>query len=122
MYLHHDSAAAIVDHRMAVRRAAADRHRLTRRTRRTRHAARIAPGGIEALTDRVAADGPAPVEAELASYARFARRWGANPALVDVMADPGQPAVARQRAFGRIAAELANATTSTCGDGDRVAA
>jgi hypothetical protein len=119
MYLHHDTAATIVSERTAARRAAADRHRLTRRNRPD---ARNAPGGIDALTHRVATDGPAAVEAELAAYARFARRRGVSPTLVDIVGDPHQPALARQRAFGRIAAALANGTAGTCCDDNRVAA
>lgn len=38
--------------------------------------------------------------------ARWARVAGMNPVLVDVLADPAAPEVARLRAFGRIATEL----------------
>ena len=55
---------------------------------------------------------PAGVEAELARFAAYARRCGVTPLLVAVVADSAQPDVARQRAFGRIAVELAAATTS----------
>ena len=37
---------------------------------------------------------------------RAARAHGLSAVLVDVLADPGQPEVARLRAFGRIAAAL----------------
>jgi hypothetical protein len=58
------------------------------------------------LAARVAAQGPAAVETELWRFIREARRRHATPLLVAILADPSQPEVARQRAFGQIHAEL----------------
>ena len=41
-----------------------------------------------------------------ACVAQAARAQGVSPVLVDILADPGQPEVARLRAFGRVAAAL----------------
>lgn len=43
---------------------------------------------------------------------RVARRHGLSPTLATVLADPTAPAVARERAFGRLAATLAAATSA----------
>jgi hypothetical protein len=58
------------------------------------------------LAHRVATHGPAGLQRELRCLIRDARRHGVTPLLVTILADPGQPDVARQRAFGRILAEL----------------
>jgi hypothetical protein len=58
------------------------------------------------LADRLATQGPAALQRELRRLIRDARRRGVTPLLVTILADPGQPDVARQRAFGRILAEL----------------
>jgi uncharacterized protein (DUF1330 family) len=58
------------------------------------------------LAERLAAHGPAAVQTELRHFLREARRRNASPVLVEVLADPGQPEVARQRAFGKLHAEL----------------
>jgi hypothetical protein len=63
------------------------------------------------LAARLAEYGPAAVHDELARFAAHARRHGVTPLLVAVVADPTQPDVARQRAFGRIAVELAASTS-----------
>lgn len=59
------------------------------------------------LADRLATHGPSPLHGELRDLIRDARRRGVTPLLVTILADPTQPDVARQRAFGRILAELA---------------
>jgi hypothetical protein len=65
--------------------------------------------GFAGLADRLATHGPAAVEGELARFVEHARRRGASLVLLSILSDPAQPDVARQRAFGRIAAELDNA-------------
>jgi hypothetical protein len=59
------------------------------------------------LADRVATDGPAALEHELRRLIRDARRHRVTPLLVTILADRSQPDIARQRAFGRVLAELA---------------
>jgi uncharacterized protein (DUF1330 family) len=62
--------------------------------------------GYADLAERVATVGPAAVESELRRFLREARRQNVTHLLVAILADPSQPEVARQRAFGRIHAEL----------------
>ena len=61
---------------------------------------------IAELAERVATHGPAAVEPELRRFVREARRHNATLLLVAILADPNQPEVARQRAFGQLHAEL----------------
>ena len=70
------------------------------------------PGDAD-LAERVATQGPGAVELELRHFIRDARRRHATPLLVAILADPSQPDVARQRAFGRIRAELEQPLRST---------
>ena len=58
------------------------------------------------LAERLATHGPAALDSELGRLIRDARRHGVTPLLVTILVDPTQPDVARQRAFGRILAEL----------------
>jgi hypothetical protein len=58
------------------------------------------------LADRLATHGPAALQGELRRLIRDARRHGVTPLLVSILADPAEPDVARQRAFGRIVTEL----------------
>jgi hypothetical protein len=58
------------------------------------------------LADRLAAHGPGAVERELERFVGHARRQRVTPVLLSILADPDQPDVARERAFGRIAVEL----------------
>jgi hypothetical protein len=51
-------------------------------------------------------------EAAVHQVVRTARAHGLSAVLVDVLADPRQPDVARLRAFGRIAASLDAVATS----------
>jgi hypothetical protein len=67
---------------------------------------RSTPARYAELADRLATHGPAALERELRGLIRDARRHGVTPVLVTILADPVQPDVARQRAFGRIVAEL----------------
>jgi hypothetical protein len=50
-------------------------------------------------------------EVALRPVIRAARAAGVSPVLVDVLADPAEPEVARLRAFGRVATELATLTS-----------
>jgi hypothetical protein len=58
------------------------------------------------LADRLATHGPAALQGELCRLVRDALRHGVTPLLVAILADPRQPDVARERAFGRIVTEL----------------
>jgi hypothetical protein len=58
------------------------------------------------LAEGVASVGPAAGEGELLRLIGEARRRNATPLLVAILADPTEPEVARQRAFGRIHTEL----------------
>jgi hypothetical protein len=59
------------------------------------------------LASELAADGFAGREAAVREVARAARAAGVAPVLVAVLTDEREPLVARWRAFGRVAAELA---------------
>ena len=67
---------------------------------------------IEQLAWAVAEDGPVAHHDQLAAVARTARVAGVAFVAAGVLADPAAPAVARQRALGLIATELALATTA----------
>ena len=54
-------------------------------------------------------------EVALRPIIRAARAAGVTPLLVDVLADPSEPEVARLRAFGRVATELATLTSVRAG-------
>jgi cytochrome P450 len=58
------------------------------------------------LARRLAAHGPVPYEHELADFIAHARRLGAKPLLLSILADTREPDVVRERAFGRILAWL----------------
>ena len=64
------------------------------------------PVSYDELADRLATHGPAVLHSELRRLIRDARRHGVTPLLVTILADTAQSDVARQRAFGRILAEL----------------
>jgi hypothetical protein len=59
------------------------------------------------LALRLASDGPAATHDDLSRFVTSAAARGASPTLLSVLADSDQPEVTRQRAFGRIAVELA---------------
>ncbi len=59
-----------------------------------------------ALDERPIADQPLSVQRALEAVVRRARAACVPGVLVDVLADPSQPEVARLRAFGRISALL----------------
>jgi hypothetical protein len=61
------------------------------------------------LAESVAAGGIGAVLAELPAVLSMARRQGVADVLVRILADPAAPAVARERAFGRVAAAIASA-------------
>jgi len=54
-------------------------------------------------------------EVALRPVLRAARAAGVTPLLVDILADPSEPEVARLRAFGRVATELATLTSVRTG-------
>jgi hypothetical protein len=98
------------------RRARNDRHpnRLRLRIGRRRWRWRTAVKGVAAqpiplgdLAGRLAQHGAAALEAELARFVDRARALGASPVLLSILADRDQPDVARQRAWGRMALEIA---------------
>jgi hypothetical protein len=62
---------------------------------------------IEQLAWVVAEDGPKAHHTELAAVARSARASGVALVAADVLADRDAPAVARQRALGMVALDLA---------------
>jgi hypothetical protein len=80
------------------------------------------PATLDELATRVAIQGPGALELELRQFIRYAAARGVTPLLVSVFGDPGQPDVVRQRAFGRIHAELerspANPTRSNLNEND----
>jgi hypothetical protein len=65
------------------------------------------PRPFDDLASRLASDGPAAMHGELIRLVEVAAARGATPSLLAILADRNQPDVARQRAFGRIAVELA---------------
>ena len=67
---------------------------------------------IEQLAWDVAADGPVAHHDRLTAVARTARFTGVARVAAGVLADPSAPPVARQRALGIIAIELAVATVA----------
>jgi hypothetical protein len=52
-------------------------------------------------------------EASIRQVVRAARAGSVSPVLVDILADPTEPEVARLRAFGRVAAALAATPLAT---------
>jgi hypothetical protein len=58
------------------------------------------------LAHELASHRPAAVEGELSRFIEHARRRGATPLLLSILADADQPDVVRERAFGRIVTEL----------------
>lgn len=62
--------------------------------------------GFADLADRLASLGPAAVEEELSRFIEHARERGVTPLLLSILTDRAEPDIVRQRAFGRIVAEL----------------
>ena len=98
------------------RRARTDRHpnRLRLRIGHRQWRSRTARTGVASqpiplgdLAGRLAQNGAAALEAELARFVDHARTLGASPVLLSILEDREQPDVARQRAFGRIVTEIA---------------
>ena len=89
------------------------RGRIARRWQRLRTATtRPAPATPTArpipfddLAAKLASNGPAAIHDELTRFVKIAAARGATPSLLWILADESQPDVARQRAFGRIAAD-----------------
>lgn len=69
------------------------------------------PQQLSELAFRIAEEGLAPVEVEVAEVAAEARRRALVPGAVAALADPTTVEVVRQRAFGLVAAALAAAFT-----------
>ncbi|MGH9134042.1 MAG: hypothetical protein ACRDZZ_08910 [Ilumatobacteraceae bacterium] len=68
---------------------------------------------VAALAAEIAERGIAAAGGDrLDAVVRAARRAGVCPTLVTLVADPSSPAVARERAFGMLAAALATASRS----------
>ncbi len=65
------------------------------------------PAQLDILAHQLAADGLRPHEAHVRAAAELAGRRGANPLCVAVALDRSEPEVVRLRAFGRLAAWLA---------------
>jgi hypothetical protein len=63
---------------------------------------------LDDLAYRLASSRPIAMDAELARFIRHAVAEGASPLLVAILSDERQPDVVRQRAFGRIACDLAS--------------
>jgi signal transduction histidine kinase len=82
-------------------------------------AGEIVAAGSADLADRLAAHGPGAVERELERFVGHARRHRVTPVLLSILADPGQPDVVRERAFGRIGVELERAGLLTEADDAR---
>jgi hypothetical protein len=97
------------------------RGRIARRWQRLRTATtRPAPATPTArpipfddLAAKLASNGPAAIHDDLTRFVRFAAARGATPSLLSILADESQPDVARQRALGRIAAELSDPRLDT---------
>jgi hypothetical protein len=58
------------------------------------------------FASKLACDGPNALEPELRRFVGSALRRGASPLLVSILADRTEPAVVRERVFGRLLAEL----------------
>jgi hypothetical protein len=63
---------------------------------------------LAALAERVASAGLEAIHGDLPQLLAMARRHGVAEVLIRTVADTGAPVVARERAFGRVAAALAN--------------
>jgi hypothetical protein len=77
------------------------------------HADELDLAGLLGLSWDLANDGFEGREPSIRRVARSARAAGVSPILVDVLADPSEPEVARLRAFGLIATALAAAPPAT---------
>jgi hypothetical protein len=66
------------------------------------------PRSLDSLAWRIAEHGIDSELDDVRAFARSALMAGVDRSLVDMLLDPRQPAIARQRAFGAVAAALAN--------------
>jgi len=82
----------------------------------------FAPQSIATLDDlafRVAAEGVDSDRAAVSKVVRRAARLGADHVLTDLVVDPREPTVARQRAFGELLAYLARDHRRPTGSDDK---
>lgn len=77
-------------------------------------------GTFDDLALRVAADGVDSDRAAVSAVVRRAARLGADHVLTDLVVDPREPAVARQRAFGELLVLLGREHDRPTQDGDVV--
>jgi hypothetical protein len=82
------------------------------RPHRTSTAPATAGGDLERLARAVAEEGPTAHEEALVALARRALGAGVDPVLCRILVDRSEPAVVRQRAFGRVALGLAGRRTT----------
>jgi hypothetical protein len=71
---------------------------------------------VDRLAWHIEARGLTGVEKELRRVVERARSSGVSPVLVDVLADPTEPEVARMRAFGHVALHMAAQGALTASD------
>lgn len=72
---------------------------------------------FDELATKLAAEGAAAIRGELNRFAARAAARGATPTLLSILVDDGQPDVVRQRAFGRIVAELTSQVPGSAREG-----
>ena len=65
------------------------------------------PATLDELAWAIDADGIGYHEAAISRVVAWARSLGANPVLLDLLADQTQPATARERAFGSLTSTVA---------------
>jgi hypothetical protein len=70
-------------------------------------------GTLDDLALRVATHGVDSERRAVSTLVREARRTGLDPVLADIVVDPREPFVARQRAFGEMLAGLGRARRET---------
>jgi hypothetical protein len=85
------------------------------RTRPTPAVPMPQPASFDDVAAALASNGPAAVHDALTRFVTLATARGATPSLLSILADESQPDVARQRAFARLATELANPGPDTAG-------
>jgi hypothetical protein len=73
---------------------------------------------LDALARQVAEEGVDSDRAQVVSVVRAAMATGASPVLAEVVTDPREPEVARQRAFGRLLGHLGLGTSTVSAPAD----
>jgi hypothetical protein len=96
-----------------LRRLASRRPRFSRTPAAEPAAVVSMPHPFDELASQLAANGPAATHDDLTRFVELAAASGATPSLLSVLADRHQPDVARQRAFGRLAVELATSMSDS---------